>query len=297
MNFTSNKTNLTDCEERHDINSFHEFMRCYGYFARKSTFLLIIELGLIISSIILNSTVIFTIFKHNKSKSIYDKIIIGHSISNLTSGLAVMPFFHIEDMLDYWPFGMTSSILWAAIDNTINTVTNLHMLYMSYSRLRSIIAPKQYTDELILKKPFITIMCFWIFGLSVWMTSCFIFKTFEYTTHIDYHPHVLQPIINYLVWLLPLKTVLVISIYIFYLLKTRVQKKNSRKKGILKTLLDPESRFSFIIGSYILQWSVPAVYIIFEPYLGDYFEALTHSLKWPSYTVIFNFFKICFFFN
>ena len=288
MNFTLNETNLTDCAERQDIYTYTDFIRCYGYFARKSTFLLIIELGLIISSIILNSTVIFTIFKHNKSKSIYDKIIIGHSISNLTSGLAVMPFFHIEDMLDYWPFGPIASILWASMDNTINTVTNLHMLYMSYSRLRSIMSPKEYTNEFLLKWPYLTIIFFWIFGLSVWLTSCFIFKTFEYTTHIDYHPHVLQSIINYLVWLLPLKIVLVISIYIFYLLKTRVQKKNSRKKGILKTLLDPESRFSFIIGSYILQWSVPAVYIIFEPYLGDFFETLTHGLKWPSYTVILN---------
>jgi hypothetical protein len=92
-----------------------------------------------------------------------------------------------------------------------------------------------------------------------------------------------------LVWLLPLTVVLILSLYILYLLKTRLHRKNLRKKGILNVLLEPESRFSFIIISYLLQWSVPAVYIIFEPYLGYYFEALTLALKWPSYTVIFKF--------
>ena len=147
MNFTSNDSNLTDCEESHDINSFHEFINCYGYFARKTPHLLVIEFGLIFSVITLNLTVIISILKYNKTKSIYDKIIIGHSISNLISGLMVMPFFHIEDLLNYWAFGPITSILWAAADNTINTVTNLHMLFMSYARLKSILSPRDYTDE------------------------------------------------------------------------------------------------------------------------------------------------------
>ena len=285
MNFTSNDSNLTDCEESHDINSFHEFINCYGYFARKTPHLLVIELGLIFSVITLNLTVIISILKYNKTKSIYDKIIIGHSISNLISGLMVMPFFHIEDLFDYWTFGPIPSILWAVADNTINTVTNLHMLFMSYARLKSILSPRHYTSELLLKKPCLTIIGFWIFGMSYWLIFCFLFKTIRFSSHINYHPHYLQSVINYFVWLLPLKIVLITSIYLLYLLKTRVHKKNSRKKGILKILLEPESKFLFIIGSYILQWSVPALYIVFEPFLSEYIETLTLALKWPSYTV------------
>ena len=94
-----------------------------------------------------------------------------------------------------------------------------------------------------------------------------------------------QSVINYFVWLLPLKIVLITSIYLLYLLKTRVLKKTSRKKGILKILLEPESKFLFIIGSYILQCSVPALYIVFEPFTSKYIETLTLALKWPSYSV------------
>ena len=145
-----------------------------------------------------------------------------------------MPFFHLEEVLGYWAFGPIASILWASADNTLNTVTNLHMLFMSYSRLRSILSPKQYTEELLLKRPWLTIVCFWVFGVSYWTICCFIFKSIRFASHINYHPHYLQSILNFFVWLLPLTIVLILSIYLLFLLKNRVRRKSSRKKSAAK---------------------------------------------------------------
>ena len=286
MNFSNDMTSTNvslDCKS--EIYSVALFFNCYFNLISNHV-MAIFELFLIFSTIFLNFFVIAIIFSHRSPKTIYDIIIIGHSISNLLSGLLIMPFFQIQETFDFWAIGRLSSMLWVSLDKTITTVTNLHMLYMSYVRLRSIISPKQYTKELLIKHPLVMIICFWVFSLSFWVTCSFVFKTKELTSHIDYEPHYLQSIINFFVWLLPLICVFSISIYILVLL-TQVSKNHpGSRKSVVKLLLNPKSKFTIIIFSYLIQWSVPAFYIVIEPFLITvYDETLTLSLKWTSYTV------------
>ena len=285
MNFSNNMTpNNTYFECKSEIHSIALFFDCYLSLISNHKVMALFEIFVIVSTILLNLLVIAIVLNLHSVKSIYDIIIIGHSISNLLSGLLIMPFFHIQETFDSWMFGQFSSMLWASLDNTITTVTNLHMLYMSYVRLRSIISPKQYTKELLIKQPIVMIIIFWVFGLAYWVTCSFVFKTKEFSSHIDYEPHYLQSIINFFVWLLPLICVFSISVYILVLL-TQVSKKNLNKK-MMKQILNPKSKFFLIIFSYLIQWSVPAFYIVLEPFLITiYDETLTLSLKWTSYTV------------
>jgi hypothetical protein len=295
MNLTNDTLNFTDCVIFQTFNTYSDFARCYSFFFEANSVAAIFEIALVISVVVLNLAVILNILLTHKKILIYDHIIIGHSISNLVTGLVVIPFFHIQDILEYWPFGPVTAILWAAADGMVNTVTNLNMLYMSYARLRSIKSPKNFSNEILLHKPNYVIIAFWLISAGLWLGFTFLFKTFEFETHIDYHPHYTQSLINFFLWLLPLLIVLIISLYIIYYLKYKHHKTSSthQHKSILHSLVTPQSKFSLIIASYLIQWSVPAVYIIFEPYLGDYYEMLTLSLKWPSYTV----FKYFFLFN
>jgi hypothetical protein len=290
-NLTNSTFNYTDCLINQTFNTYSDFARCYSHFIKENAVDAFFEIALIVSVILLNLAVIVNILATHKKILIYDHIIIGHSLSNLITGVVVMPFFHIQDMLEYWPFGSLSSILWAAADGAVITITNLNMLYMSYARLRSIKSPKNFTSEILLHKPNYAIISFWVISISLWLGFTFLFKTFEFTTHIDYHPHFTQSLINFILWLLPLLMVLFISLYIIYYLKFKHHKNTARHKSFWSALVTPQSKFSLIIASYLIQWSVPSVYIIVEPYLGDFFEVLTLSLKWPSYTVFRSFFE------
>lgn len=252
--------NLTNnCAVKQQFVQLNEFLKCYIYFIKSNKLPFVVELLLILSVLALNLAVIITILNQFKVKSIYEKIIIGHCISNFLSGLLIMPFFHINNIFSYWPFYSTTSIIWAVGDNTINTVTNLHMLYMSYVRLRSIKSPKLYSKEFLLRHPYSMMLFFWAITLPIWLQVAFYYKTCSFTTHINYHPHFVQSVINFFMWLLLLILVIGISLYIIYfLIVNKVKKKSIRNKSLFRMLFNPKSKFTIIIAAYILQWSIPS---------------------------------------
>lgn len=135
-----------------------------------------------------------------------------------------MPFFHLVRLFGYWPLGRTSALLWASFDNGINSITNLHMLYMTWARFRSIRAPNSYEKELLARSPSLVCLLIWISGLLLWTLITFSLGVDPYTTRISFKPSFVETILIFTTWFFPLAAILPISFYVIIILSRRRRK-------------------------------------------------------------------------
>ena len=160
-------SNTSLCLIPHTTASIEEFIHCYKFFFKKNVSVALIEIILIIGTVLANLTVGLLIYKHSKRKlTCFDQILIGHAIVEGLTGLIDVPFFHIFNIFDYWALGPSLSLFWTCFDNSINTITTFNMLYISWVRMRSMQSPTNFRKELLIKKPWLTMLFIWIFGFS-----------------------------------------------------------------------------------------------------------------------------------
>ena len=98
INTTFNKTILNQSESCIQSQTFYdlnEFFKCYMYFASNMLIETIFQLLLIICTILFNTLVIIILIL-SKEISVFDKIIIGHSIVDGLTGLFDIPLYHIS---------------------------------------------------------------------------------------------------------------------------------------------------------------------------------------------------------
>ena len=174
--------NSTNCFTKNFSRNFFELFECYEYHFCQSIISSLLSILLIIGTIISNSLVIMLIKRNSLKLTIFDKILIGHSIVDGLTGLIAMPFYHIYFVFGYWPLGTIIGKLWSSFDNSINTITNVHMLYLSWSRLRSIQYPRSYNAEFLLKRPNLLMVTIWFlsFIISGSYSSYFRFRIFKF---------------------------------------------------------------------------------------------------------------------
>lgn len=143
--------------------------------------------------------------------------------------------------------------LWGLIF-IINTIN--YKAYMSYARLRSIQSPKSFTNENLLKRPRLTILSFWIFGLILYSTILIICGTQEFTGNINYKPNSMKSLVDILFWFAPLSTITILSIILWTLLKNRDNNKKSVEKKKSRFHLSSHTRFLFMMFVFWIQWFV-----------------------------------------
>ena len=224
-----------------------------------------------------------------------------------------VPFFVINQIFGYWPFGNKLSLYWASYDNTINTTTNLHMLYIIYMTLRSIKAPSTFKNEYLIKKPYILIIIFWAVGLLIWIPIVNVLGTIEYSTSVKYNSLYIQLITNIFTWLIIDILILVLSIYFLVLIRIKsinMKKYKSRKinsdsiskritrifsfnssKNVQMTkrrdvYTEAQSRFLIITSFFFIQWIIPSLANILSS-LSDIDNDLAGIIYWLTYTVCF----------
>ena len=215
--------------------------------------------------------------------SVFDKVIIGHAIVDGLTGLVDMPFFHIKSIFGYFPLSPVIAYMWASYDNNINMTTSLHMLYMSYVRIRSIRAPKHYTNEYLFRYPVFVMICFWILGLTTWIPIVFTYGLNQYTLSIAYGTNRLnlKTVLNFISWFIPLVFIFFISAQIIYYLNKRKRLASSnlkisttnsafnissitsaniriKNRNLFRSCLNyrfsAQSKYMIIISTYWIQW-------------------------------------------
>jgi hypothetical protein len=292
MNISNSELNIS-CESSHTNEDFYEFSYCYNYFFLKSILISVLTILLIISTIILNITVILLISKNQNSYfTVFDQILIGHAIVDGLTGCLDMPFYHIYSIFNYWPMSPFKAKLWASFDNSINTITNLHMIYLCYSRLRAVKCPSTYSTELILSQPSFVMASIWFIGFLIWIPVVLIFGLKEYS--LELNDSLIVPIFEFIFWFIPLIIIFIISCMIFYelLIKNKITRQSNRHDDINKSLfeyifnyyLGAEALFAIIMSVYWIQWIIPSVFN-FVIYLTNIQTEKYSKIYWLTYSV------------
>jgi hypothetical protein len=295
-----NDTFSNSCQRWQAFDSIQNFFTCYTEFLKMNLPLAIFELCLIVCIVLFNLIVIFqTLRFSNKSLNIHDRILMSYCFTNLLTGLFELPFFHLECRFNYWPLGPNFGMFTAAFSALIKSVINLQMLYMSYIRYRSLEAPASYTEEFLARKSLIINALIWIAGSLIWFTCSFYFKTYLFTTHINYDPHFYQTILLFFSWTLPLILVVYFSAYIIIKLFKRnktMQKQllngsgsSSLSKDMvqLSKYMRVNRKFFLITAIYVIQSGSPSFFMLIEPYIEFHTENLILAFKYSTFTVCF----------
>ena len=302
-----NSTLLLECLKHQTLNSINEFIKCYNtlyaYHWGRAT----VEIILATLVVTLNSFVIFILLRNGKRKNLFDKILIGHCIVDGITGLVAIPFFHFRDLFGYWPFGESLANFWAIFDNAINVITNLHMLYMTWVRFRSITAPNTYENEILAKMPKLVFVLIWLIGYIFWIPVVFSYGLIDYSVHVNYNSPIAGSLLIFFSWFLPLSGIIILSVTVLVILNRRTRQKHDLTK-IQQTMIEPRNnhyilqrirfalrklfhlgpqiRFQIIIISYCLQWFPSCLIAIIDPLCNGCVESnVSGAIYWLTYTV------------
>jgi hypothetical protein len=305
-NISSNISSLV-CE----IGKYEQFFECYKYFFINNLTESILSWLLIFSTIIANLFVILLIHRNSDKITIFDQILINHCLLDGLTGLVDIPFYHINSIFGYWPFSLTTATLWSIYDTSTITATNLNMLYLSWSRLRSIQNPTSYTNEFIFKQSIYVIISIWLVSFLIWTLIVLNsgLKINSLILNIDgtYQMFIFEIVF----WLLPFLFIILVSIIIFYYLKLRQNIRNQREQNrqqnnnnnnkslfenIFKIKFGSHTLFTIIMSVYIIQWLIPFIVelLVFNSTIQISF---IDCIYWLTYTVCLTDALILVFFN
>jgi hypothetical protein len=239
--------------------------------------------------------------------NVFDKILIGHASVDWCTAVFNISWKHFVDVFGYWPFSYSFGIFWAIYDLSQHSVTALHMLYMSWIRLRSIQNPNNYKTEFIAKYPIIIMISFWLGSIIIWSCVVIHYGIVEYGTDVNLSESdtIVNALLRFFFWALFLLITLILSIRIIMYLKVREKKrreitmridnqtrvlnttKNStahtvatkeNKKNKNKTKLTSQTRFIIIITTFLAQWIPCCILSFITPLLNDYFSTLLNNI-------------------
>lgn len=280
-----------------------------------------------LGTVIANILVIVLLWLSHKSgkMTVFDKVIIGHAFVDGLTGIISMPIFHISSLFGYWPLPDIIARLFATYDNNINTTTSLHMLYMSYIRLRSIQSPKHYLNEKLIKRPILMMVSFWAISLTIWIIIVSVFELDEFSLDVafDRNTQYISLFINFIGWFMPLILILIYSIQTVLFLRKRSKRIDHRRKkpeqtvevetvNIRKTTVmsrptlpnvpvelnkikrirkilhfKPQTVFLIIISTYWMQWTPPCILTLIQTLCNNCINStIFGDIYWLTYTVI-----------
>jgi hypothetical protein len=150
-----------ECMNSQSMQSVGQFVRCLTYFLSQKVLVSCLVLSFAILTVILNIAVIVNISRLKQHKSVFDKIFIGHSVVDALVGLLVIPNYCIYSVFGYWPLGKLFCHFYVSLDYTICHVGILHMVFIAYARLRSLMKPKLYQSEFFIANTKITMLILW----------------------------------------------------------------------------------------------------------------------------------------
>ena len=172
----------------------------------------------------------------------------------------------------------------------MSTFLSLLILYMTYARLRSVQAPMTFSSEKLLKFPHLVICVFWLTGIICWTLAAVLFRIYPFTTHIAYKPDFSQFIINLFLWFLPLFSIYILgAAIIINLHKLQARKKRMNVKSfhghLISAVFDAKSKFTILIVAFLVQVTVPCLFMLVEAFVIVTVEEIKLAFKWSTYTV------------
>ena len=174
--------NVSKCHEYtvYNLDSQTRFFDCLAYFARRSPTMSLIFGSFTATVLVANALVIiFGCLFNRDTASVFDKLLIAHSLANFINGLVVFPFVFVSSLFAYWPLSREKCLSYLTIENTLACVDVFHIFYMSWIRIRSIKAPSTYTNEFLVKHALPMIFVIWIASILFWSSIAITLTSFN----------------------------------------------------------------------------------------------------------------------
>ena len=228
----ANGTSNASCATPHSMHSASEFFACYAAMSSGIRFEQLAELSLALTSVVANALCALAISYKSANFNVFDKILVNHCLIQGLTALVDIPIYHVQEVFGYFPCGVYAGLLWSIYDNSINTTTNLNMLYMCWARWRCIVAPGSFNSEFLIRNPFALMCLMWLVDLSLWSLVVGLFGLNEFSLSIDYRPGYVSSILNLVCWFVPLMLVFVVGALII----RRLYEFNARRKRLVATI-------------------------------------------------------------
>lgn len=302
----SNADDIIYCFTPQTISFSLKFLRCYQLALKNNLLIGLCGILLTISVVITNLFVIILIQNSKKTKNIFDKILIGHALVDLNTGLFNISLKHFVDVFGYWPLNHSLGLAWTIYDQSQQSISVLHMLYISWIRLRSIQMPKTYKTELIAKQPKLIMFLFWLISIIIWTCVVIKYGLNEYNTDLKLTKYNQILFISLIIcfWLFPSLISLIISIkMIIYLKEIDKRKQNMNittttnqvihvdnladsKLNKKSNKIKSSTRYIIIITIFQLQWIPCCLLSLVTPFLNEYSSQLINNIiNWLTNTV------------
>ena len=101
------------CYTPKTFTNLTEYFQCYQLIASEKALISVLELFVAFGAALVNGFNIFCVFVGSGKRTCFDEILIGYCLVNGVTGLIDIPFFHVSDIFGYWPFGMSSALVWS----------------------------------------------------------------------------------------------------------------------------------------------------------------------------------------
>ena len=216
-----NETLEDICLEVHEMNSFMEFYNCFNYLIGfQPLFTTIYSIFLFIGSFFLNLILIYLLLTKTEI-TVFDKIITIHALIDWLLCFIDYPFMILSVYFNYWPFSKWLCIVWLIVDNSLGTLEIYTLLLMSWVRLRCILAPRSYLNELIVKHIFKFIVAMWFVIFSIWTSGIIymLLKNFyQEFCDTDFELQSINITVLFVCFLAPLSLVAMATIYTSFIM-------------------------------------------------------------------------------
>ena len=312
---SSNKTisnvSIILCSVQTENDQMNSISSCYLFFVKLNILTTFLEISLCIGTVIVNSKLIWIVLNKN-DKTVFDKIYFCHAIVDLIFGGLDLPFYHIYNSFNFWPFSKIVCILWNTLDNAIITISILHMMFLSWARIESIRDPKEYLNKNIVKHPYISSITIWVMGLAMWfpVNYFYISNNFQYgQCFINYNPLFTNFVFTLFTFFLPLIIIVIMTIHVMRFLRVRQKNKkkipqitknnisliknsssaNAQTRGtkIKRLKLNVQVKMSIIIIVYQIQWIPSSIVWMTDALCKCVPNNISTFIHWLKFTVPF----------
>lgn len=202
-----NETNLTLKQVCSFEYAGSRLIDCYLFFAYNSLIPAIFEILLGVLAFLANVTVLCQMYRSSRGICVFDKILMAHVLLDLKICSLNLAFYHIYTIFNYWPFSKELCIFWSSMDTSANTISIFLMLFITWTRIKSVLDPTSYLDHVLIRNPFKCVISIWFGSYLIWIPINYVFISNKYEVgmcEINYEPKCIQFILTLFTWFVPL---------------------------------------------------------------------------------------------
>ncbi len=201
-----------------------------------SLVLLTFKLILILTTICLNSILIYIILFKVKKKTYSNFLFLSTTLADLSIGFTSQPFMTVYSIYDYWPFGDASCIYWMITDYSSYSISIFSWLFISIQRYKQICSQSIINEDLNAKNSFL-LLSIWILSYLFWslMVLPIVLTNVNFSYECEYNFSFEYVILaEFFSIIMPILLIICINIMIYIELRNHIKRNN--RNGVKRAI-------------------------------------------------------------